>query len=272
MTNTPGGRGEVSMKKGHLIRAALFAAAVCIALAAVAAAQSDANNSQPQPQLYLIQPEDVLEIYVWPYPELSMKVTVRPDGMISYPFLGEGGEFMAAGKTVPEIAAEIKVRSEGYLMNPRISINVTNFRRKRAFVLGAVAHPGMIEIRQGDNIMDLITHAGGFTDKAKTSKVALIHPPKNPDEIISAEVPPANTKDKKGKDAKNEKEEQVPDNIILVDVANLLGKGQFPSQNNYELSDGDILFVPMGKKVDWAKLYSLVTTVYSAFRIDEYIK
>ena len=38
---------------------------------------------------YIIGPQDVLEISVWRNPDLSRQVTVRPDGRISLPLIGD---------------------------------------------------------------------------------------------------------------------------------------------------------------------------------------
>jgi protein involved in polysaccharide export with SLBB domain len=337
------------MKKTLMIMTA--AAVVCLAASVFAAARENApepksGEKQSEPKPYLIQPEDVLEVTVWEYPMLTMKINVRPDGMIAYPFLGEYhaagatvkdvtaailksfestapatgpykieakdtlditvwsypdltmkitvppdgkisypflGIYAVAGKTSADLIAAIKsglndylknpivsvnVTSANYIKDPKISVNVLNIKRMRAFVLGAVLHPGMSEIRQGDNVLDLITSAGGFAPNAKTSKVALIHPPKNPGDLaLLANEIPGNKNDSKAAAG-----DKIPENVVLIDVADILGVGQFPLTKDYELGDGDIIYVPTGKKVDWTKLSNLITIIYTTFRIDDLIK
>src|SRR5215471_14420458 len=55
--------------------------------------------------LYLIQPNDVLAIFVWKEPNLSMKVTVRPDGRISFPLVQD---MQAAGMNPEQLKTKIE--------------------------------------------------------------------------------------------------------------------------------------------------------------------
>ena len=68
-----------------------------------AAPDSTIASVAPSPD-YLIGPLDQLEVFVWRAPELSTKVTVRPDGRISTPLVED---MVAAGKneTVEESSA-----------------------------------------------------------------------------------------------------------------------------------------------------------------------
>ncbi|OQY38418.1 hypothetical protein B6228_04595 [Candidatus Atribacteria bacterium 4572_76] len=53
---------------------------------------------------YVLSQNDVLEIMLWGYPELTRTAVVQPDGMISLPL---GGQIDAAGKTLEELRAGI---------------------------------------------------------------------------------------------------------------------------------------------------------------------
>jgi polysaccharide export outer membrane protein len=64
---------------------------------------------------YRIDKEDVLEVSVWQHPELSKEVIVRPDGMISFPLIGD---IQAAGLSVPEL-------------DEKITQGLTEFAKKR---------------------------------------------------------------------------------------------------------------------------------------------
>jgi polysaccharide export outer membrane protein len=221
---------------------------------------------ESSPDLYRIQPEDNIEITVWPDENMSLKTTVRPDGTISYPFIGQ---LKVEGMTVPELSMRIEESLLGYLNDPKVAVNVTNFRRMRAFILGAVEKTGVYDIRKGDTVMDLITAAGGFTDKAKKSQVVLIRPPADlnrqssliqPNPDVTAQVPPQIT------------EQEAMQHMAFINVAELLGEGEFPLQEAYMIQDGDIVFVPTGKRMDWQKLYTAVISLYYTFSIDSVIR
>ena len=53
---------------------------------------------------YVVGPGDVLDISVWKDEALNKRVTVLPDGRISFPLIGE---ISAGGKTVAELAKEL---------------------------------------------------------------------------------------------------------------------------------------------------------------------
>ena len=52
---------------------------------------------------YIIGPQDVLEISVWRNPDLSRQVSVRPDGRISLPLIGD---VMAVGRNTGALKDE----------------------------------------------------------------------------------------------------------------------------------------------------------------------
>src|SRR5262245_57247961 len=71
------------------------------------AAAANANSSPsvmrvppPVSDGYIIAPEDVLTVTVWKEPDLSVKVTVRSDGMIGLPLLND---VLAAGMTTSQL-------------------------------------------------------------------------------------------------------------------------------------------------------------------------
>ena len=53
----------------------------------LAAQTQPISIEEPDNPLYIIQPNDILEIFVYEEPELTRKVLVRPDGRISFPLV-----------------------------------------------------------------------------------------------------------------------------------------------------------------------------------------
>ena len=68
-----------------------------------AAAVAEASHEED----YLIGPGDALDISVWKDEALTRSCVVRPDGMISFPLLGE---LRAADRTLAELRADIQKR------------------------------------------------------------------------------------------------------------------------------------------------------------------
>ena len=75
------------------------------------------------------------------------------------------GEVRAGGLTVRQLADEIASRlTPDYLKNPRVSIEVLNFRPFD--IIGEVNRPGSYPYRPGMTILNAVAMAGGFTYRA----------------------------------------------------------------------------------------------------------
>jgi polysaccharide export outer membrane protein len=80
----------------------------------------------------------------------------------------------AAGQTLPELSKVIESKlRDGYLLNPRVAIDVLNYRP--FYVLGEVNTPGSYPYVSGITVLKAIALAGGYTFRARTSKIELIH-------------------------------------------------------------------------------------------------
>lgn len=237
-------------------------------LASTAAVRCAAMEKEPAAAMaesgkaYIIQPMDKLTIKVWPYDELSMEVQVRPDGRISYPMLGE---IRVSGMSAGRVGEIVAKSLEEYMKSPRVAVNVENFRLERVFVLGAVKNPGMFDIRNGDTIFDVISRAGGFAENARKSKVGLIKAPGG-----NVRYPyDFRLSGKGGASGGISVSPTVTGDLVIINFAELLGKAEFPE--NCVLRDGDIIFVPKGRKIDWNNIYAGVTSLYRLFRLDDII-
>lgn len=119
---------------------------------------------------YLIGPEDVLEITVWRNTDLSKLVTVRPDGKISLPLIGD---ISAVGRTAAQLSEDISVKLKEFKENPQVSIVVKEVNSYAIYVLGEVAHPGKFPLKSKTTLLQAITIAGGFTPTAARNKIVI---------------------------------------------------------------------------------------------------
>lgn len=119
---------------------------------------------------YIIGPEDVLDITVWKNAELSKSVTVRPDGRISLPLIGD---VVAVGKTASQLADAISGKLKEYKENPQVSIMVSQVNSYAIYVLGEVARPGKFPLKSKTTILQAITIAGGFLPSAARNKLVV---------------------------------------------------------------------------------------------------
>ncbi len=131
------------------------------------AAQSDGRSSAGN---FLLGPEDVLEITVWGYPDLTRVVTVRPDGQVAVPL---AGAVPAAGRSVERLNQDLTRAFAKYIINPQVTVIVKEFRKIRISVLGQVNKPGTYALPPGTHILDAISAASGVTDNAALPQAQL---------------------------------------------------------------------------------------------------
>ncbi len=158
-------KGRVAVSSS--VRLPLYIAIMAICSASVAATCRAAEP--PAGEQYYLQPGDVLQITVAGHPELTFDsrnaIEIRPDGKFSYPF---AGEIMAKGKTVAQITALITQALRNNLRNPRVAVNVIQYRTNEIYVLGEVNKPGAYALPK-DRELDIrgaIALAGGLTASA----------------------------------------------------------------------------------------------------------
>lgn len=112
---------------------------------------------------------DLFDIRVYRNEELSASYSVNAEGTISFPLIGE---VVVAGKTPEQVESEIRTRlSDGYLVDPQVSILVTEYRSKKISIFGQVQKPGTLGYVDGMTIVEAISRAGGFTGMASKNSV-----------------------------------------------------------------------------------------------------
>lgn len=119
---------------------------------------------------YQLDTGDVLEITVWGHPELRTVVQVRPDGYITFPLVGD---HLATGKTTTQVAQEIQSKLQTYVVEPSVTVIITEFRTIRVQVLGEVRTPGYYRLKADDRLIDAIGQAGGPNQDALLSEVTV---------------------------------------------------------------------------------------------------
>lgn len=157
----------------------------CVALGAVCVAMvsgcSTTSGHPPAPQAvdspnlrYKIGPLDTLNIVVWRNPELSGPVTVRPDGFVSMPLIGE---LQAAGKTPSDLALAARAALAKLVVDPVVSVVVTGFQgvySEQIRIVGEAARPQAVSYRQDMTLLDVMIQVGGMTDFADGNGAVLI--------------------------------------------------------------------------------------------------
>ena len=114
---------------------------------------------------------DRLRIDVWGQEELDSDVIVQPDGKISLPLVKE---VIAAGLTVDALRQELDKRYREFILEPTVSVTVSEINSLKIYVLGEVKNPGELDLLSYTDVLQAIAKAGGFTIYAKKNKVEII--------------------------------------------------------------------------------------------------
>ena len=134
--------------------------------------QSGLAVESPSP--YLVGPGDTLNVVVWRSPELSMSVSVRPDGKITTPLVED---LQASGKTTTQIAREIEQVLTRYVQSPVVTVIVTNFAgpySQQVRVIGEVTRAQALPYREKMTLLDVMIAVGGLTDFAAGNRASIL--------------------------------------------------------------------------------------------------
>ncbi len=161
---------------------AVFALAACGSSgrsnANVTAATSVASYDLPVGQVasptedYRIGETDLLKVSVFRVPELSFdELRVDSSGNIQMPLIGT---VRAAGLTSSELTAALTSQlGARYLRNPQVTVTVIQAASQKITIDGAVAQPGVYEMRGRTTLMQAVAMARGPSRSADLSSVAV---------------------------------------------------------------------------------------------------
>ncbi len=126
-------------------------------------------GSRPE---YRINVQDTLTISVFREPDMSVKdAPVETGGTLVLPLIGR---ILAAGKTTEQFAKEIQSKlAARYLVDPRVSVIITESRAQNVTVDGAVNTPGVYGLQGDTTLLQAIALARGATRTATVDKVAV---------------------------------------------------------------------------------------------------
>jgi protein involved in polysaccharide export with SLBB domain len=126
---------------------------------------------------YIVEPGDVLltqPANLDSPVRLPGDQTVLPDGTIE---LGRYGQIVVAGKTIPQIEADVRAQIEPVTKDAGpITVRLVTRVSKVYYVLGEVNAPGAFPLQGRETVLDAILAAGGLNDKASRKFITLSRP------------------------------------------------------------------------------------------------
>ncbi len=127
--------------------------------------------------LLQLGPGDSVAIQVYGQPDLNGTVYVADDGTIPVALAGpvkvDGLSPSEAGRRI-----EQALRDGKYLVDPHVTLTVTESRSQRVTVMGEVARPGRYTVQSNTSTFDLLAEAGGIKDTGGDI-VYIFHPGKD---------------------------------------------------------------------------------------------
>ncbi len=198
-----------------------------IAALALVVALSPARSAPAQQPDYVVGARDVLNITVWDQPTLSGKFTVEADGTFTYPFIGR---VKAAGLRLRDLESGLKRQlADGYVKDPQLSVTVEQYQSQTVQVLGEVKLPGVYPLTGQMSLIEALARAGSTTENASTTAI-VTHRGARPAVVgTSGTTSPAPATD------------AVRVNLKALQSGAL--------DQNVQLRDGDVVFVPRAEKI-----------------------
>jgi polysaccharide biosynthesis/export protein len=202
------------------MRVAVFSLPLVVALLALAGCPTKDPNypyeKEPDPRSkeLTLGVSDVVSINVWEQKDLNTEQTIRPDGTITMPLIGD---LKAGGETPSALQQQIKKRLGEFIKlttGTDVTVAVRNWRSYKFRVAGEVSREGVYTSDNYVTVADALAMAGGVTRFAKR------------DDIVLIRIDPATRRQKK-----------IP---LVYDT---LASGKRPEMNIWVLP-GDQIYVP----------------------------
>ncbi len=159
---------------------------------------------------YRLGPGDVLDLTVWKRPEISLTgIAVGPDGTIAVPRLGI---INVRNRSLAQVQDDITKRLAVLYDSPEVTIIIRDYHNNKAFVLGRVVKPGVVNFPGEGTLLEALALAGGLPYHGKETfltKCAII----------------------RGRDT-----------VIWIDLMDLLNNGNMAL--NARIRNNDVIFIP----------------------------
>jgi polysaccharide export outer membrane protein len=159
---------------------------------------------------YVLRSGDVVQVKVYQEEDLTSVSRIGKEGTLVMPLLGsvKVGSNTLADATV--IIHDLLVKD--YLVNPQVSLNVTEFAKRRFTVLGQVQKPGTYDMPPDESVslLQAIATAGGYTRIGNPRRITVQRTVGNSNTLLKLDAEAM---------ANNKKQQPfvvLPDDVIIV--------------------------------------------------------
>ncbi|MFZ5806614.1 MAG: SLBB domain-containing protein [Verrucomicrobiota bacterium] len=130
-------------------------------------------QTQSVDMTYVLSVNDMLHVLIYQESDLTTITRISQEGNITLPLVGN---LKVAGSTIREATEIIQnAYRQKYLRNPRVTLTLIQFAKKRFHVLGEVQRPGSYEMppQESVNLLQAISMAGGYTSRANSNQIRI---------------------------------------------------------------------------------------------------
>ncbi|MCP4156259.1 MAG: hypothetical protein GY757_51575 [bacterium] len=120
---------------------------------------------------YTLGPRDILSIRVFGVQELNTRVRISGRGTVTLALLGEVN---VNGLTPSQVETKLaELLEKKYLKNAQVTVFIDEYRSSKVAVIGAVARPGSYDLFGKETLLQLISKAGGFSERASNNVIVI---------------------------------------------------------------------------------------------------
>ena len=139
----------------------------------------------PTVEQFQIGPGDKISIKVWRHDDLSMDVTVAPDGTISFPLIGT---LDVSVKTCSQVRELLTSAIREYYTDPQVAVNIVELQNQKVIIVGEVTRPSVLQLTGEMSGVEALTLAGGINQYARTNNVLLVRGGTEGPELYTVDV------------------------------------------------------------------------------------
>ena len=114
-------------------------------------------------RLFVLGPEDIVEISVWGNKEFAGNLPVRPDGNISIPLIGD---VKVEGLTPAQVKNLVTQKLRKFITDASVTVFVKEINSINISIAGEVNAPGTYKVNRPITLLHLFSLSKGFTNKA----------------------------------------------------------------------------------------------------------
>lgn len=129
------------------------------------------EKSFAQDNAYGLAAGDIINISVWRDESLTAKLVIPPDGVISFPLVGD---INTTDLTIPALRKIFEEKISPFVPEPTVTIILERADSMTAYVVGKVLKPGKFPIGMDTSVVQLLAMAGGLNPYAAPDKMLIL--------------------------------------------------------------------------------------------------